>query len=312
LKLSQTLRKRRFKNGSVNFNIPEPRIHLDKKGCVDRITVAEHNAAHELVEEFMLAANQEVAKHLFEKEIPSIHRIHEPPDEDKLALFNDFIDAFGLHLPSPRKVKSSSLQKLLDKVHGRPEERTVNALLLRTMKKAIYSEKDPGHYCLGFEHYTHFTSPIRRFPDLITHGTVKNFLKKKKIALREKKRLRPRIVEYAEQSTQMEIKAMGIEREVNDLRRAQYMADKIGSAYSGIITGVTSFGFFVELAEVFVEGLVHIRDLADDYYIYFEHEHMLKGQRHRRKYKIGGAVEVRLKHVDISKRQIDLTVIPSR
>ena len=274
---SQTLRKLRVKGGSVNFNIPEPVVHLDSDGHVEGIAAAEHNIAHEIIEEFMLAANREVAKHLDRKEIPSIHRVHEPPDESKLILFNEFIAGFGLRLPSIHNVKPLSLQKLLAKVEGRPEERAVNTLLLRSLKKAIYSENDPGHFCLGFAHYTHFTSPIRRFPDLITHATLKNFLKKKKCSLKEKKRLRPLAKEYAEQSTHMEIKSMTVEREIIDLRKAQFMLDKVGETFPGTITGVTGFGFFVELGDTLVEGLAHISSLRDDYYIFYETEHMLKG-----------------------------------
>ncbi len=309
---SQTLRKLRVKRGSVNFNIPEPEVHLDPDGRVDRIAVAEHNIAHEMIEEFMLAANQEIAKHLDRKEIPSIHRIHEPPDEDKLSHFNEFIDGFGLRLPSIHNVKPLSLQKLLSKVEGRPEERVVNTLLLRSLKKAIYSENDPGHFCLGFEHYTHFTSPIRRFPDLITHSSLKSFLNKKKCSLKDKKRLRPLVKDYAEQSTHMEIKAMKVEREVVDLRRAQFMQDKIGQTFPGIITSVTGFGFFVELADTLVEGLVHISNLRDDYYIFYDAEHMLKGQRLNRTFKIGDEVIARLTKVDISLRRIDLSIASDR
>jgi ribonuclease R len=310
--LSQTLRKLRVKGGSVNFNIPEPMVHLDSEGHVDRIAIAKHNIAHELIEEFMLAANQEVARHLAKKEIPSIHRIHEPPDEDKLDHFNEFIESFGLHLPKTQNLKPLALQKLLNKVEGKPEERVVNTLLLRSLKKAIYSETDPGHFCLGFEHYTHFTSPIRRFPDLITHASLKYFLKKKKCSLKDKKRLRPLVKDYAEQSTHMEIKAMKVEREVIDLRRAQFMQDKVGQIFSGIITSVTSFGLFVELTDILVEGLIHISNLRDDYYIFYEAEHMLKGQRLNRTFKIGDAVETRVSHVDIALRRIDLLMASDR
>jgi len=296
----------------VNFNIPEPEVHLDSKGHVDRIAIAEHNIAHEMIEEFMLAANQEVAKHLDRKEIPSIHRIHGPPDEEKLSHFNEFIDSFGLRLPTTPNVKPLSLQKLLSRVEGQPEERVVNTLLLRSLKKAIYSETDPGHFCLGFEHYTHFTSPIRRFPDLVTHAALKYFLKKKKCPLKDKKRLLPLVKEYAGQSTHMEIKAMKVEREVIDLRRAQFMQDKIGETFPGIITSVTSFGIFVELADTLVEGLVHISNLRDDYYIYYESEHMLKGQRLNRTFKIGDAVMARVTHVDIASRRIDLSIASDR
>jgi len=309
LTLSQLLRKRRFQEGSVDFNIPEPEIVMDAKGQVQNIVKAEHNVAHELIEEFMLAANQVVAEHLDRKNLPGIHRIHEPPDQDKLHRFQEFIKDIGYRLPTLRNVQSSHLQNLLTRVRGHAQERTINLLLLRSLKKAVYSEKDPGHFCLGFEHYTHFTSPIRRYPDLATHRMVKTFLSKKKCSQQERKKLLPRSREQAEQSSTMEIKAMAVEREIANLRRAQFMADKVGQVYSGHISSVTGFGIFVELAEVFVEGLVHISSLGDDYYVYYEHEHLLKGQHKHRTYRIGDALKVRVTRVDISKKQIDLAPV---
>ena len=307
--LSQLLRKRRFQEGSVDFNIPEPEIVMDAKGQVQNIVKAEHNVAHELIEEFMLAANQVVAEHLDRKNLPGIHRIHEPPDQDKLHRFQEFIKDIGYRLPTLRNVQSSHLQNLLTRVRGHAQERTINLLLLRSLKKAVYSEKDPGHFCLGFEHYTHFTSPIRRYPDLATHRMVKTFLSKKKCSQQERKKLLPRSREQAEQSSTMEIKAVAVEREIANLRRAQFMADKVGQVYSGHISSVTGFGIFVELAEVFVEGLVHISSLGDDYYVYYEHEHLLKGQHKHRTYRIGDALKVRVTRVDISKKQIDLAPV---
>lgn len=309
--LAQILRKRRFRLGSVDFNIPEPEIQLNEQGRVEKIVMAEHNIAHELIEEFMLAANQVVARHLSLKDIPFIHRVHESPDDIKLTAFNEFVKGFGYKLKSTHNPNSIDMQNLLKKAKGRPEERVVNTLLLRSMKKARYSEKDPGHFCLAFEHYTHFTSPIRRYPDLIIHRLVKSFFKRK-CSSKEKKQLLPVVADCAEQSSFREEKAMNVEREINDLRRTQYMADKVNKIYSGIITGVTAFGFFVELAEVFVEGLVHVSSLADDYYIYLEAEHKLHGQHRRKTYQIGNAVKVRVEEVDIAKRRISLALAKTK
>ena len=274
--LSQILRKRRFKNGSVDFHVPEPDIQIED-GKVKQIEIVEHNAAHQVIEEFMLAANQAVALNLHEKDIPCIHRIHEPPDPTKIFEFKEFISSFGLRLSDSEKIRSKDLNALLKKIQDTPEERVVNTLLLRTMKKARYSPSDPGHYCLGFTHYAHFTSPIRRYPDLIVHRIVKKYLKHK-CSKKEKKALQSSLSEISEQSTQMEIQAMSIEREIISLRRAQFMMDKIGKTFYGIITGVASFGFFVELENVFVEGLVKVSSIMDDYYLFIETEHKLIGQ----------------------------------
>ena len=304
--LSQLLRKKRFQHGSVDFQVPESEIHMDSAGHVERISISEHNSAHELIEEFMLAANQFVALNLHERSIPSIHRIHEAPDPARLTGFNEFVDTFKLRLPSP--ARSSDLQTLVQQVKGRPEERVVNTLLLRTMKKARYSEIDPGHFCLGFPHYAHFTSPIRRYPDLVLHRIIKKYLKRK-CPQKEKKALLSQLAEISEQSTHMEIQAMSIEREVTDLRRAQFMADKIGKTFHGVITGVTGFGFFVELQEVFVEGLVKISSITDDYYLFIETEHRLIGQRRHRSFQIGDKVKVRVAAVDLGQKRIDLTAL---
>ena len=309
LTLSRLLRKRRFKEGSVDFNIPEPEILMTSGGKVQNIVKADRNAAHELIEEFMLSANRVVAEHLDRKNLPGIHRIHESPDQDKLHRFNEFIKDIGFRLPTLSNVQSTHLQNLLTRVGGHAEERTINLLLLRSLKKAVYSEKDPGHFCLGFPHYTHFTSPIRRYPDLATHRMVKAWLSKKKCPQADRKKLLPVSRLQAEQSTTREIKAVEVEREIADLRRAQFMADKIGNVYKGHISSVTSFGFFVELDDIFVEGLVHVSSLGDDYYVYYEHEHMLKGQHLHRKYRIGDPVQVRVTHVDIPKKQIDLSPV---
>ena len=176
------------------------------------------------------------------------------------------------------------------------------------MKKARYSSSDPGHYCLGFLHYAHFTSPIRRYPDLIVHRIVKKYLKHK-CTKKEKKALLTSLHEISEQSTQMEIQAMSIEREIISLRKAQFMMDKIGKTFYGTITGVTGFGFFVELENIFVEGLVKISSIMDDYYLFIELEHKLIGQKRHRVFQIGDRVKVRVKNVELSKRQIELLVM---
>ncbi len=307
-RLSRTLRKKRFEEGSVEFDIPEAEVQMNPDHSVEAIVVADRNPAHQLVEEFMLAANRVVASYLTERKVPAVHRIHEIPDPDKIAVFQEFLESQGHRLPSVKKLASKSLHNLLQKVKERPEARAINTLMLRAMKKAIYSEQPLGHFALGFEHYTHFTSPIRRYPDLAIHRLLKYILKKKKLTGKECSRLRQMAAEVGAQSTDREIKAQGIEREVNDLRRAQYMADKVGHVYDGIISGVTAFGFFVQLNDVFVEGLVRVSNLQDDYYLFYEHEYKLKGQHRNRTFRIGDKVRVRVAEVDLPRRRIDLVL----
>ena len=307
-RLSRQLRKRRFDEGSVEFDIPEPEIAMNPDHSVAGISIAERNPAHQLVEEFMLSANRVVARTLLEKGVPLVNRIHEPPDPDKLAVFAEFLESLGHRLPSIKKLPSKSLNKLLEKVRYRPEGRAVNTLMLRSLKKAVYSENPIGHYALGFEHYAHFTSPIRRYPDLAVHRLVKNVMSRKKLTGKEKHHLRRTATEVSLQSTDREVRAQSIEREVNDLRRAQFMQDKVGRVFSGIVSGVQAFGFFVELQEVFVEGLVRVSNLRDDYYLFYEHEYKLKGQHRGRTFRIGDEVRVRVAEVDLPRRRIDLVL----
>ncbi|QPJ66651.1 MAG: ribonuclease R [Candidatus Nitrohelix vancouverensis] len=307
-KLSRILRKKRFKEGSVDFQIPEAAIVMSEKGTVEHIGLAEHNWAHEMIEEFMLCANRCAARFLKEKEVPAIHRIHEEPDAAKISALRDFIKGLGIRWNAPEPLRSVDIQKLVEKVRGRPEERVINVLLLRSMKKAIYSPNDIGHYCLGFPDYVHFTSPIRRYPDLATHRLIKTHLTHK-CKGPERRLLLGYITECAGHTSWKERKAMEIERDVNDLRQTQYMADKTGKHFEGYISGVQSFGFFVELKETLVEGLVRMSSLTDDYYIFMEAEHKLQGQRRHQIFKIGDSVEVRVVSVDIAKRRIDLALV---
>ncbi|QPJ63669.1 MAG: ribonuclease R [Candidatus Nitronauta litoralis] len=305
-RLSRSLRKRRFEQGSVEFEIPEPEVRMNPDHSVEAIVIADRNPAHQLIEEFMLAANRVVASYLTGRKIPAVHRIHETPDPDKLITFQEFLESLGYRLPSIKKLSSKHLHNLLQNVSEKPEARAINTLMLRAMKKAIYSEEPVGHFALGFEHYTHFTSPIRRYPDLAIHRLLKYVLKKKKLTRKECSRLRQIAAEVGAQSTDRELKAQGIEREVNDLRRAQFMLDKVGHIYDGIISGVQAFGFFVELKGIFVEGLVRVSNLQDDYYLFYEHEYKLKGQHRGRIFRIGDEVRVRVAEVDLPRRRIDL------
>jgi ribonuclease R len=313
--LADRLRALRMSGGSIDFDLPEPEIILDLQGQPLDIIREERNVAHRIIEEFMLAANRTVAGHMAERDVPSIYRIHEPPDPDRIADLSLFVASFGHVLkPGPSGEKSAGpvrprvLQALLERVKGNPEERLINHVVLRSMKQARYSTENAGHFGLAADTYTHFTSPIRRYPDLIVHRLVKEILQKKKMAPGRADELAALLPEIARTCSERERIAMEAEREVVDLKKVRFMEDKMGEEFFGFITGVTSFGFFVELESFFVEGLVHITAIPDDYYVFLEKEHSLLGQHHRRRFRIADRVRVRVENVNLQKRQVDFTL----
>jgi ribonuclease R len=306
--LMNVLRAKRSKRGSIDFDLPEPQIVLDLQGRMTDIIRAERNMAHQIIEEFMLAANETTAGHIEDKEAPFIYRIHEEPAEDKLADLVEFLATLGIALPAAGKIKPMHLQKALARAKGTPEETLINTVLLRTMKQARYSEKNEGHFGLAAETYTHFTSPIRRYPDLIVHRILKADIKG---TLKDKtytEKLTETLPDAAAHCSRRERTAMEAERDVVAMLKLRFMEDKVGEVYEGIITGVTQFGFFVQLRELFVEGLVHISTLADDYYHYVEKQHCLRGERKKNSYRIGDIVTVRLDRVDTVRKRMDFSV----
>jgi ribonuclease R len=306
--LMNVLRAKRTKRGSIDFDLPEPEIVLDLQGRMTDIIRAERNMAHQIIEEFMLAANETVARHIENKEAPFVYRIHEEPDEEKLTDLADFLATLGISLPAVKKLKPLHLQKALAKAKGTPEETLINTVLLRTMKQARYSDENVGHFGLAAETYTHFTSPIRRYPDLIVHRILKADLRGK---LKDKvyvETLAETLPEAATHCSQRERKAMEAERDVVTMLKLRFMEDKVGEVYEGIITGVVQFGFFVQLRELFVEGLVHVSTLTDDYYHYIEKLHCLRGERRKNVYRIGDGVRVRVDRVDTARKRIDFSL----
>ncbi|MEW6381380.1 MAG: VacB/RNase II family 3'-5' exoribonuclease [bacterium] len=334
--LAARLRRKRMMSGSLDFDLPEPEVVLDLRGSVQSIIRAERNQAHNLIEEFMLIANQVVAEHMSRLKVPVIYRIHEEPEEADVVAFIEFIHELGWEAeeempaggkppaeekppkgktkrPSRRKgikarLEHADLQRILSQFRGKPEEASVNYLLLRTMRQARYSTQNAGHFGLAIKEYTHFTSPIRRYPDLIVHRLMKKVLDGEADRLREDVSLPERLAVIANHSSLRERIAEEAERKIIDIKRTRYMEEKIGEEFTGIISSVTAFGFFVELEEIFVEGLVHIRNLADDYYQFNERKHRLEGSRTKKVFRIGDRVTVRVSRIDVPRLHIDFTL----
>jgi ribonuclease R len=302
--LSQTLRQKRIERGALDFDLPEPEIILDLQGETEGIIRAERNLAHQIIEEFMIAANEAVAHFLEENGFPSIYRIHEPPKGEAVDEFRRFVSHLGHKMKKEAEESSKELQRLLLEVKGKPEERVVNNILLRSMKWAKYSANNVGHFGLASKSYTHFTSPIRRYPDLIVHRILKRVLSKKDGRASEEVLSRK-----AEHLSHRERVAMEAEREILDRYRVRFMKDKTGEVFKGVIGGVAAFGFFVELQGIFVEGLVRVTSLYDDYYQYHEKRYCLAGERTHKTYRMGDEVVVRVDRVDVERRHIDFGLV---
>ena len=314
--LCEVLREKRMRRGSIDFDLPEPYIILDLMGKPENIIKAERNIAHKIIEEFMLVANETVAMHFTKMEIPALYRVHDEPDQSKIIELSEFVSNFGYHLKIPvfkkgieSKFHPKRFQELLNSIRGKPEELLISTITLRHMKQARYSPENIGHFGLAFENYTHFTSPIRRYPDLIVHRLLKEIIKKKHIP---KKRLdiwEERLPKIAQHSSEKERTADAAENDIVELKRVQFMLEKIGDEYEGIISGVTSFGLFVELKEIFVEGLIHVSSMADDYYALNERDHSLIGRRTKKRFRMGDRVKVKVENVSLEKRRIDFVQV---
>ncbi|MFH1146556.1 MAG: ribonuclease R [Pseudomonadota bacterium] len=303
--LAEQLAERRRQRGSIDFDLPEPEIILGVQGTLEDIVRRERNVAHQIIEEFMIAANEAVASYFEELDVPALFRVHEEPEKEKVTNFLDFAYSLGLSIDFPEKMKPSWFQNVLGLVEGQSSEYIVNTLLLRSMKQAVYAPENLGHFGLASSVYTHFTSPIRRYADLIVHRILIHALHGKKKPLYTKAQLS----EMARHLCVQERLAMEAEREIVDRLRVQFMSDKIGEEYDGIISSVTSFGFFVELKEIFVEGVVRLADMADDYYYYEEEHHRLVGRRKRKIFQIGDFVRVQVVKVDVPRRHVNFVLV---
>jgi ribonuclease R len=307
--LARALRARRKDRGSIDFDLPETEIVLDLQGRPEDIVRSERNWAHYLIEEFMIAANEAVAEHLTGKKIPCPYRVHGEPDPAKVEEFRRFVHNFGYTLRGSGKLHPRDFQDLAEQVAGKPEERMIHHMMLRSMRKAEYSPVNLGHFGLASEYYAHFTSPIRRYPDLILHRQLRAAFRKRAPAKAWREQARAYLDDACPHLSARERASEGAEREAVSWKKCEFMADKVGSEHWGFITGVASFGIFVELESYFVEGLVRVSGLHDDFYHFSEQTQALIGERTRRTYRIGDRLRVRLDRVDVARRQIDFALV---
>jgi ribonuclease R len=304
--LFEILNARRTRRGSVDFDLPEAEVVLNEDGFIENIIASERNVAHRLIEEFMLLANETVAHHLESKGMPALYRIHEPPDPLKVLQFEEFVGAFGFSLAAPETgVKPMHFQTLVNRIRGNPAERPIAFLMLRTMQKARYDAVNVGHFGLAAPSYTHFTSPIRRYPDLVVHRLLRE-LRQTRVADDRKAELDEDLPEVGRHTSERERRAADAERELLQWKKVRFMADKVGDIFDGYITGVAPFGLFVELIDHYVEGMVHVSTMADDYYRFREQQHVLFGENTKKTYRLGDRVTVQIVRVDMERRQIDL------
>lgn len=311
--LAKLCRQIRHKRGSLDFELPEARIILDAKGETLDIIKGERNIAHRIIEEFMLTANECVAHDMTIRKQPMIYRIHESPAPDRIEAFNELVRQSGLignrtDKKTGKKLSAKALSDILEAVKGHSEEQLMNQLLLRAMRQACYFEENRGHFGLASPEYTHFTSPIRRYPDLVIHRLLKLVLRAK-LSDSEKERWRGMLPAIAKQASERERMAVEAEREVIQRKKVKFMADKIGRSYHGLITGITAYGLFVMLDELFIEGMVHVSSLRDDYYLYDEKTHSLTGKMRRIRYRLGQGVEVMVDEADLENWRVDLKII---
>lgn len=307
-KLASILRGKRMDRGAIDFDFKEAGVVVDEEGKAVDVRLRERSVAERLIEEFMLAANETVAEHFHWMEVPFIHRIHQEPAEDKLQTFFDFVANMGYVVKGTAdSVHPQALQKVLEEVKGTQEDMIISKLMLRSMQQAKYDPQGLGHFGLATDYYTHFTSPIRRYPDLIVHRLIRTYLVEKKVDYKTRKHWKDQMPEIARHSSEMERAAVDAERETDDLKKAEYMQDKVGEEYEGVISSVTSFGMFVELPNT-VEGLVHVSTLTDDYYHFHEKQYAMIGERTGNVFRIGDEVTIRVTNVNIEERVVDFEI----
>jgi ribonuclease R len=304
--LALILRKKRMARGAIDFNFDEAKIVLDEKGVPTKVERYEITIANRIIEEFMLVCNETVAEHFFWTNTPFVYRIHEEPDSEKMEVFSEFVHNMGYTLKGISKIHPKALQDILEKAKGSKEETIISTVMLRSLRKARYSHLNTGHFGLAARYYCHFTSPIRRYPDLIIHRIMKEYLKGYMRQDREDL-LNETIAEIARLCSERERAAEEAERETEDLKKVEFMKKYEGEVFEGIISNVTSFGMFVELDNT-IEGLVRMSSMEDDYYVYNDKNYSLIGERSRKVYRIGDVVKVMLVRADVASRKLEFSI----
>ncbi|MEL4026043.1 ribonuclease R [Lysinibacillus endophyticus] len=307
--LAAILRKKRMERGAIDFDFKESKVLVDEDGWPTDIVLRERTVSERLIEEFMLVANETVAEHFHWMQVPFIYRIHEDPKPEKLQRFFEFVTNFGLVVKGTgNSVHPKALQEIIQAIEGMPEEPVISTMLLRSMQQAKYYPESIGHFGLSTDFYTHFTSPIRRYPDLIVHRLIRTYLIEGDVSKETTFKWGQVMDEIADHTSERERRAVDAERDTDALKKAQYMSDKIGEEFEGIVSSITNFGIFVELPNT-VEGLVHITNMTDDYYNFDERQMIMIGEHTNRQFRIGDEVRVRVANVVIEESSIDFEIV---
>lgn len=307
--LSQQLIQMRRRRGEIDFDIKEAKVLVNEEGIPQEVVARERGEGERLIESFMLAANETVAEHFSKMEVPFIYRVHEQPKSERLRQFFDFITNFGIMIKGTGEdIHPSTLQNITQEVEGRPEDRVISTMMLRSMQQAHYDADNLGHFGLAADYYTHFTSPIRRYPDLIVHRLVRKYLIEKSMNGKAQHEWQEKLPQMAEHTSNRERRAIDAERDTDDLKKAEYMIQHLGDEFEGVISSVANFGMFVELPNT-IEGMVTIQNMSDDYYHFDERQMALIGERKASVYRIGDVIKVKVIHVDVDERQIDFQIV---
>lgn len=307
--LAAILRNKRFTRGAIDFDFKEAKVLVEEDGTPKEVVLRERSVAEKLIEEFMLAANETVAEHFHWMKLPFVYRIHEDPDAGKFESFLEFITGFGYVVRgTSNTIHPRALQSLLAEIKGEPEETIISRVMLRSMKQAKYDVNSVGHFGLSAEFYTHFTSPIRRYPDLLVHRLIRTYLIQGKTDKKTQDKWQERLPGLTAHASDMERRSVDAERDTDNVKKAQYMSDKVGEVYTGMISGVTNFGLFVELENT-VEGLVHVSYLTDDYYRYDQKHYAMIGERSGTVFRIGDELEVRVVQVNVEEASVDFEIV---